>query len=261
MSEIAGELARVRSAFAQPTLTLLHQRRAPVVITIFRAAFGRNNKPIATARLHTQWEDHLAQIRLAGETDVPNGSGREICHRWMRGQWLVRSLGRGRPRGLLADLPRAAGARAGQEPRPRPGHPQRAPDRHDPRHRAPVQRRGQPGPHGPGDDPQRRDRPAAGGARPAGRGRRDRQRDRGLHARGLHRAALTDLGTAERLRPRRGAVRHHPQRDPGRLPCRGPTGRRGHRRLPRTRRRAGDGHARGPRVRGRLRPAPRRRPR
>ncbi|WP_232820066.1 DUF3375 domain-containing protein [Nocardioides allogilvus] len=92
MSEIAGELARVRSAFAQPTLTLLHQRQAPVVITIFRAAFGRNNKPIATARLHTQVEEHLAQIRLAGETEVPNGTGREICHRWMRGQWLVRSL-------------------------------------------------------------------------------------------------------------------------------------------------------------------------
>lgn len=92
MSEIAGGLARVKGAFAQPTLTLLHQRQAPVVITIFREAFGRNNKPIPTARLHAQVEEHLAEIRLAGEADVPNGSGRDICHRWMRGQWLVRSL-------------------------------------------------------------------------------------------------------------------------------------------------------------------------
>ena len=92
MSEIAGELARVKGAFAQPTLTLLHQRQAPVVITIFRAAFGRSNKPIPTARLHTQVDEHLAEIRLAGEQDVPAGSGREICQRWMRGQWLVRSL-------------------------------------------------------------------------------------------------------------------------------------------------------------------------
>jgi hypothetical protein len=92
VSEIAGELARVKGAFAQPTLTLLHQRQAPVVITIFRAAFGRNNKPIPTARLHTQVEEHLAEIRLAGEQDVPAGTGREICQRWMRGQWLVRSL-------------------------------------------------------------------------------------------------------------------------------------------------------------------------
>jgi hypothetical protein len=92
VSEIAGELARVKGAFSQPTLTLLHQRQAPVVITIFRAAFGRNNRPIATARLHTQVEEHLAQVRLAGEQDVPSGTGREVCQRWMRGQWLVRSL-------------------------------------------------------------------------------------------------------------------------------------------------------------------------
>jgi hypothetical protein len=92
MSEIVGELARVTGAFAQPTLTLLHQRQAPVVITIFRAAFGRNNKPIPTARLHVQVEEHLAAVRLAGETEVPTGSGRDLCQRWMRGQWLVRSL-------------------------------------------------------------------------------------------------------------------------------------------------------------------------
>lgn len=92
MSEIAGELARVKSAFAQPTLTLLHQRQAPVVITIFRAAFGRNNRPIPTARLHAQVEEHLAEIRLTGESEVPHGSGRDLCQRWMRGQWLVRSL-------------------------------------------------------------------------------------------------------------------------------------------------------------------------
>jgi len=92
MSDIAGELARVKGAFAQPTLTLLHQRQAPVVITVFRAAFGRNNRPIPTARLHTQVEEHLAEIRLAGEPEVPHGTGKELCQRWMRGQWLVRSL-------------------------------------------------------------------------------------------------------------------------------------------------------------------------
>ncbi|MEQ6903453.1 DUF3375 domain-containing protein [Nocardioides sp. YIM 152588] len=91
MSEIAAELARVEDAFAQPTLTLLHQRQAPVVITVFRAAFGRNNTPIPTARLHTQVEEHLAQMRAAGR-EVPTGSGRDLCQRWMRGQWLVRSL-------------------------------------------------------------------------------------------------------------------------------------------------------------------------
>lgn len=92
LSEIAGELARVKNAFAQPTLTLLHQRRAPVVISIFRAVFGRDNRPIPTARLHTQVEEYLAQVRLAGDQDVPQGSGRDLCQKWMRDQWLVRSL-------------------------------------------------------------------------------------------------------------------------------------------------------------------------
>ncbi|MGZ4483767.1 MAG: DUF3375 domain-containing protein [Nocardioidaceae bacterium] len=92
MSEVAGELARVRSAFEQPTLTLLHQRQAPVVIAVFRSAFGRDNRPIPTARLHAQVEDHIAELRLAGEAEVPSGSGRDLCQRWMRGQWLVRAL-------------------------------------------------------------------------------------------------------------------------------------------------------------------------
>ncbi len=168
MGEIAGELARVKGAFAQPTLTLLHQRQAAVVITIFRAAFGRNNKPIPTARLHTQVEEHLAGIRLAGETEVPSGSGRDICHRWMRGQWLVRSARRDRQRGLLARPSHAQQAlELVEEPRPRPGHPERAPDLDDPGQRASVQRRGQPRPHLAGH---RSSTPRSPGCRPSGTG-------------------------------------------------------------------------------------------
>ncbi|WP_110182632.1 DUF3375 domain-containing protein [Nocardioides solisilvae] len=92
MSEVAAELARVRADFRQPTLTLLHQRQAPVVIAVFRAVFGRDNRPVPTARLHAQVEDHLAQLRAAGDADVPTGTGREVCLRWMRGRWLVRTL-------------------------------------------------------------------------------------------------------------------------------------------------------------------------
>ena len=211
VSEIAGELARVKSAFAQPTLTLLHQRQAPVVITIFRTAFGRNNNPIPTARLHAQVEEHLDQMRLAGEQDVPDRHGPgglpALDARPVAGA-VARRDG---PRGLRADLARAAGARAGEEPRPRPGHAQRAPGRHHPRHRPPLQLRGQPRPDGPRDHPQRGDRPAAGRARPPRRRGRARGRDRGLHARGVHRAAVADLRAAERLRPGRGALRDHPR--------------------------------------------------
>ncbi|WP_110240033.1 DUF3375 domain-containing protein [Nocardioides gilvus] len=92
MSEIAGELVKVNRAFDQPTLTLLHQRQAPVVITLFRAAFGRENRPIPAARLHTQVEEHLTSLDGRDDLEVPTGSGRDLCQRWMRGQWLVRSL-------------------------------------------------------------------------------------------------------------------------------------------------------------------------
>lgn len=95
MSQIAGELAKVSGAFDQPTLTLLHQRQAPLVITLFRAAFGRDNTPVPTARLHAQVEEHLAALALAGDdavAELPTGNGRDLCQRWMRGQWLVRSL-------------------------------------------------------------------------------------------------------------------------------------------------------------------------
>ena len=91
MSDIVGELARVKGAFEQPTLTLLHQRQAPVVIAIFRSAFGRDTRTIGAARLHEQVETYLGELRLAGATDIPTGSGRDLCLRWMRGQWLVRS--------------------------------------------------------------------------------------------------------------------------------------------------------------------------
>ena len=57
MSEVASELARVKGAFSQPTLTLLHPRQAPVVITIFRAVFGRDNWPVPTARLLFYYND------------------------------------------------------------------------------------------------------------------------------------------------------------------------------------------------------------
>ena len=92
MSDIVGELARVKGAFEQPTLTLLHQRQAPVIIAIFRSSFARDVRTIVAPRLHDQVEAYLDELRLAGESDVPAGSGRELCLKWMRGQWLVRSL-------------------------------------------------------------------------------------------------------------------------------------------------------------------------
>lgn len=91
MSDIVGGLARVRGAFEQPTLTLLHQQRAPEIIAIFRSVFARDVPSIPAPRLHDQVEVYLDELRLSGEADLPVGSGRDLCQRWMRGQWLVLS--------------------------------------------------------------------------------------------------------------------------------------------------------------------------
>ncbi|HZM74558.1 MAG TPA: DUF3375 domain-containing protein [Candidatus Limnocylindrales bacterium] len=92
MSEIVGEFARVAGAFDQPTLTLLYKGHARVVIAMFRGAFTRDNRTIPTARLHAQVDTYLDQLRIAGISDLPAGSGRDLCLRWMRGQWLVRGI-------------------------------------------------------------------------------------------------------------------------------------------------------------------------
>ncbi|CRK61948.1 FIG149030: hypothetical protein [Alloactinosynnema sp. L-07] len=91
MSNISGELARVRGAYEQPTLTLLHQRLAPVILAVFRSSFGRDVLSIPAPRLHDQVDTYLDELRLAGVADLPVGSGRDLCMKWMRGRWLVRS--------------------------------------------------------------------------------------------------------------------------------------------------------------------------
>lgn len=91
VNDIIGELARVRTAFDTPTLSLLHQRRAPVIVAVFRSAFSRDRPTVQTARLHEQVDTYLQQLRQEGQADLPTGTGRDLCLRWMRDQWLVRS--------------------------------------------------------------------------------------------------------------------------------------------------------------------------
>jgi hypothetical protein len=90
MSDIAGELARVTGAYEQPTLTLLHQKHAPVVLAIFRSAFSRDNVTIEAPQLHRLVTDYLAELRLAGVDELPHGTGRDLCLRWMQGRWMTR---------------------------------------------------------------------------------------------------------------------------------------------------------------------------
>lgn len=91
VSEISGELARVSDAFEQPTLSLLHQRQAPVVVAILNTCFSREMRLVSTARLHVLVEGLLAEMATSGRADVPSGTGRDMCLRWTNAQWLIRS--------------------------------------------------------------------------------------------------------------------------------------------------------------------------
>lgn len=91
VSHITGELVRVSAAFEQPTLSLLNQRQAPVVVAILNACFSRETRSVPTARLHVQVEGLIAEMATSGLADVPSGSGRDVCLRWTKAQWLIRS--------------------------------------------------------------------------------------------------------------------------------------------------------------------------
>ena len=95
MSEIAGELSRVRAAFDKPTLRLLDRKWAPFVLAVFKSSFSRDRRSIPADLLHTQVDAYLADLRTVG-TEVPPGkNGRALCVQWMNDRWLYRETGDG----------------------------------------------------------------------------------------------------------------------------------------------------------------------
>ncbi|MFO7689676.1 MAG: DUF3375 family protein [Cryobacterium sp.] len=94
MSDIAGELARVRDAFDRPTLRLLDRKWAPFVLAVFKSSFSRDRRSVQTDLLHTQVDAYLADLKSVG-SDVPGKNGRALCVQWMNDQWLYRETGEG----------------------------------------------------------------------------------------------------------------------------------------------------------------------
>lgn len=90
MSEIAAELARVRSAYEQPTLTLLGKDTAPVVLAVFRSLFTTERPRIATLAMHDAVDDLVNELRHLGHDSIPTGNGRDLCQRWLHDRWLRR---------------------------------------------------------------------------------------------------------------------------------------------------------------------------
>lgn len=94
MSDIAGELARVREAFDKPTLRLLDRKWAPFVLAVFKSSFSRDRRSVQADLLHAQVDAYLADLRSVG-SDVPSKNGRALCVQWMNDQWLYRETGDG----------------------------------------------------------------------------------------------------------------------------------------------------------------------
>lgn len=91
MSDIIGELARVREAFDKPTLRLLDRKWAPLVLAVFKTSFSRDQRSVAAERLHTQVDTYLEELRSVGE-NAPLLAGRALCLQWMNDQWLFRNI-------------------------------------------------------------------------------------------------------------------------------------------------------------------------
>ncbi len=91
MSDIAGELARVREAFDKPTLRLLDRKWAPFVLAVFKSSFSRERRSVPCELLHTQVDAYLADLRSTG-IDAPEKTGRALCVQWMNDLWLYREV-------------------------------------------------------------------------------------------------------------------------------------------------------------------------
>ena len=90
MSNIVGDLARIRSSFEKPTLALLGKKWAPIVLSVFISTFSREQESVAAESFHAQVETYLLELRANGE-ETPLESARQLCRRWVDEKWLILS--------------------------------------------------------------------------------------------------------------------------------------------------------------------------
>ena len=92
MSDIEGEVARVKDALDRPTLQLLDRKWAAVALPIFTCSFSQDVRSLPAERLHAQVGTYLDELQTAGHP-VPAGNGKSLCMQWVRQQWLYREPG------------------------------------------------------------------------------------------------------------------------------------------------------------------------
>lgn len=92
MSDVEGEVARVKDALDRPTLQLLDRKWAAVALPIFLCSFSQDSRSIRAERLQAQVDAYLDELRTGGH-QVPVGNGKSLCFQWVRQQWLYREPG------------------------------------------------------------------------------------------------------------------------------------------------------------------------
>ncbi len=93
MVRVDGAYERARRAFQGPTLALLHQRRAPLVVALLGELFTPERSTVPVDDAHTEVADALAQLRAAGHENLPEDSARDLCRQWVGAGWLVYQVG------------------------------------------------------------------------------------------------------------------------------------------------------------------------
>lgn len=83
---------RAELAFKNPTLSLLHRRRAPFIVGTLSLIFTGDRSEVAVSDMHVEVGAIAEELRAAGYDEgtqrVSNGTGRDICRRWVQMGWL-----------------------------------------------------------------------------------------------------------------------------------------------------------------------------
>ena len=90
MSTVVRDLQRVRDAFDKPTLRLLSQNSSPYWLAIFSTLLPAEQSRIPADIFHVRIDAALEELRRA-DPDTPVATGKELCARWVKQQWLWRA--------------------------------------------------------------------------------------------------------------------------------------------------------------------------
>lgn len=91
---IMDHYALAREAYERPEVRFLSEKQHGVfILAVFRSTFTREHPAIPDDDFHQAVDRALSVLRDAGETSLPDASGRSLCLTWIQDGWLVKELG------------------------------------------------------------------------------------------------------------------------------------------------------------------------